>query len=447
MSEKLDEVDNKSLDEINGSIKVPKNAGFFKTLMVYTGPGILIAVGYMDPGNWITSIAGGAQFKYTLLSVILISSLIAMLLQAMSARLGIVTGKDLAQLTRERTSKRVGFLLWVVAELAIMATDIAEIIGSGIALELLFHIPLIIGILITAADVLILLLLMRLGFRKIEAIVATLVMVILIVFAYEVFLSDPSITGIIKGYVPAPVILQNNSMLYLSLGIVGATVMPHDLYLGSSISQTREIDRRDRKNVAQAIRFSTIDSNMQLFLAFIVNSLLLILGAALFYGTNSSLGRFVDLFNALSDNQIVGAIASPMLSMLFAVALLASGQSSTITGTLSGQIIMEGFIRLRVPLWVQRLVTRLLSVAPVLIFAIYYHGDEAKIENLLTFSQVFLSVALPFAVIPLVMYTSSKKLMGEFANRQWVKWCAWIATIVLILLNVYLILQTLGIVK
>lgn len=447
MSEKLDEVDNKSLDEINGSIKVPKNAGFFKTLMAYTGPGILIAVGYMDPGNWITSIAGGAQFKYTLLSVILISSLIAMLLQAMSARLGIVTGKDLAQLTRERTSKRVGFLLWVVAELAIMATDIAEIIGSGIALELLFHIPLIIGILITAADVLILLLLMRLGFRKIEAIVATLVMVILIVFAYEVFLSDPSITGIIKGYVPAPVILQNNSMLYLSLGIVGATVMPHDLYLGSSISQTREIDRRDRKNVAQAIRFSTIDSNMQLFLAFIVNSLLLILGAALFYGTNSSLGRFVDLFNALSDNQIVGAIASPMLSMLFAVALLASGQSSTITGTLSGQIIMEGFIRLRVPLWVQRLVTRLLSVAPVLIFAIYYHGDEAKIENLLTFSQVFLSVALPFAVIPLVMYTSSKKLMGEFANRQWVKWCAWIATIVLILLNVYLILQTLGIVK
>lgn len=387
MSEKLDEVDNKSLDEINGSIKVPKNAGFFKTLMAYTGPGILIAVGYMDPGNWITSIAGGAQFKYTLLSVILISSLIAMLLQAMSARLGIVTGKDLAQLTRERTSKRVGFMLWVVAELAIMATDIAEIIGSGIALELLFHIPLIIGILITAADVLILLLLMRLGFRKIEAIVATLVMVILIVFAYEVFLSDPSISGIIKGYVPAPVILQNNSMLYLSLGIVGATVMPHDLYLGSSISQTREIDRRDRKNVAQAIRFSTIDSNMQLFLAFIVNSLLLILGAALFYGTDSSLGRFVDLFNALSDNQIVGAIASPMLSMLFAVALLASGQSSTITGTLSGQIIMEGFIRLRVPLWVQRLVTRLLSVAPVLIFAIYYHGDEAKIENLLTFSK------------------------------------------------------------
>lgn len=447
MSEKLDEVDSKSLDEINGSIKVPKNAGFWKTLMAYSGPGILIAVGYMDPGNWITSIAGGAQFKYTLLSVILLSSLIAMLLQAMSARLGIVTGKDLAQLTRERTSKKVGFLLWIVAELAIMATDIAEIIGSGIALKLLFGIPLVVGILITAADVLILLLLMKLGFRKIEAIVATLVAVILIVFAYEVFLSKPSISGIIEGYFPSSEILGNNSMLYLSLGIVGATVMPHDLYLGSSISQTREVDRQDRKNIAQAIRFSTIDSNMQLFLAFIVNSLLLILGAALFYGTDSSLGRFVDLFNALSNNQIVGAIASPMLSMLFAVALLASGQSSTITGTLSGQIIMEGFIRLRVPLWVQRLVTRLLSVAPVLAFAIYYHDNEAKIENLLTFSQVFLSVALPFAVIPLVMYTSSKKLMGEFANKTWVKWCAWTATIVLILLNIYLILQTMGLVK
>lgn len=437
---------NKSLDEINGSVHVPKNAGFWKTLMAYTGPGILIAVGYMDPGNWITSITGGAQFKYSLLAVILISSLIAMLLQAMSAKLGIVTGKDLAQLTRERTSKGAGIVLWIVAELAIMATDIAEIIGSGIALKLLFRIPLVIGILITAADVLILLILMKLGFRKIEAIVATLVAVILMVFAYEVVLAQPSMTGILGGYVPSSGIITNHSMLYLTLGIVGATVMPHDLYLGSSISQTREIDRSNRKNVAKAIKFSTIDSNIQLFIAFIVNSLLLILGAALFYGTNSSLGRFVDLFNALSNSQVVGAIASPMLSMLFAVALLSSGQSSTITGTLSGQIIMEGFIRLRMPLWAQRLITRLLSVTPVLIFAIYYHGNEAKIENLLTFSQVFLSVALPFAVIPLVMFTSNKKLMGDFANHAWVKYSAWLATIVLIGLNIYLILQTVGVI-
>lgn len=434
----------KSLDEVNGSVKVPKNAGFFKTLMAYTGPGVLIAVGYMDPGNWITSIAGGAQFKYKLLSVVLISSLIAMLLQAMSAKLGIVTGKDLAQLTRERTSKRMGFVLWVIAELAIMATDVAEIIGSAIAIKLLFGIPLIMGILITTADVLILLLLMKLGFRKIEAIVATLVAVILMVFAYEVALSNPSIAGILGGYVPQTDIVTNNSMLYLTLGIVGATVMPHDLYLGSSISQTRQLDRSNRKDVAKAIRFSTIDSNLQLFLAFIVNSLLLILGAALFFGTKSSVGRFVDLFNALGNSQIVGAIASPMLSMLFAVALLSSGQSSTITGTLSGQIIMEGFIRLRIPLWAQRLVTRLLSVTPVLIFAIYYHGNEAKIESLLTFSQVFLSIALPFAVIPLVMFTSNKKLMGEFVNHKWVKYVSWVITAVLIILNVYLIIQTGG---
>ncbi|MFC6170569.1 Nramp family divalent metal transporter [Loigolactobacillus jiayinensis] len=435
----------KSLDEINGSVQVPKNAGFWRTLMAYTGPGVLIAVGYMDPGNWITSIAGGAQFKYTLLSVVLISSVIAMLLQAMTAKLGIVTGKDLAQLTREHTSKGVGILLWLVAELAIMATDIAEIIGSSIALKLLFNIPLIVGILITTADVLLLLVLMKLGFRKIEAIVATLVAVIVLVFAYEVLLANPSVAGIMHGYIPSDTILTNHSMLYLSLGIVGATIMPHDLYLGSSISQTRALDRSKRKDVAKAIKFSTIDSNIQLFIAFIVNSLLLILGAALFYGTNSSLGHFVDLFNALSNKQIVGAIASPFLSMLFAVALLSSGQSSTITGTLSGQIIMEGFIRLKMPLWAQRLITRLLSVTPVLAFAIYYHGNEAKIENLLTLSQVFLSVALPFAVIPLVIFTSSKKLMGEFANKAWVKYSAWLSTIVLVGLNIYMILQSFGV--
>ncbi|KRO18931.1 Nramp family divalent metal transporter [Lacticaseibacillus saniviri] len=436
----------KSLSEVNGSIKVPDNKGFWRTLLAYTGPGVLIAVGYMDPGNWITSIAGGAQFKYTLLSVVLISSLIAMLLQAMAAKLGIVTGKDLAQMIRENTSKTMGIVLWVITELAIMATDIAEIIGSAIALELLFKIPLIVGIIITAADVLILLLLMKLGFRKIEAIVATLVIVIVLVFAYEVFLARPEFNQILAGYVPSSSILTNKSMLYLSLGIVGATVMPHDLFLGSSISQTREIDRNDEANIAKSIKFTTIDSNIQLTIAFVVNSLLLILGAALFYGTNSPLGKFVDLFNALQNPQIVGAIASPILSMLFAVALLSSGQSSTITGTLSGQIIMEGFINLKMPMWLQRLVTRLLSVTPVLIFAIYYHGDEAKIENLLTFSQVFLSIALPFAVIPLVKYTSDKKIMGRFANHTWSKVLAWASAIILVVLNLYLIVQTIGLI-
>lgn len=439
--------ENKSLDEVNGSIKVPKNAGFWRTLLTYTGPGILIAVGYMDPGNWITSIAGGAQFKYALLTVVLISSLIAMLLQAMSARLGIVTGKDLAQLTREYTSKTGGFILWIITELAIMATDIAEIIGSAIALKLIFKIPLIVGIVITAADVLLLLFLMKLGFRKIEAIVATLVAVILFVFLYEVLLAEPHFAEIMAGYVPTKEVITNKSMLYLTLGIVGATVMPHDLYLGSSITQTREVDRSDPDSVARSIKFSTIDSNIQLTIAFVVNSLLLILGAALFYGTNSKLGRFVDLFNSLNDPSIVGSIASPVLSMLFAVALLASGQSSTITGTLSGQIIMEGFINLSMPLWTQRLITRLISVAPVLWFAFYYHGNEAKIESLLTSSQVFLSIALPFAIIPLVLFTSSKKIMGEFKIKTWVKWLAWIATVILVVLNIYLILQTVGILK
>jgi manganese transport protein len=434
----------KSLTEVNGTIEVPQNAGFWKTLKAFMGPGVLIAVGYMDPGNWITSIAGGAQYKYKLLAVVLISSLIAMLLQAMASKLGIVTGKDLAQLTREHTSKAGGFVLWVIAELAIMATDIAEIIGSGIAIQLLFGIPLIVGICITALDVLLLLLLMKLGFRKIEAIVATLVAVIVVVFGYEVFLAKPDIGGILTGYIPSSSIVTNHGMLYLTLGIVGATVMPHDLYLGSSISQTRKVDRKNRAELKQAVRFATIDSNMQLFMAFIVNSLLLILGAALFYGTHSSLGRFTELFNSLSNPQIVGAIASPILSMLFAIALLASGQSSTITGTLAGQIVMEGFIRIKAPMWLQRVVTRGLSVAPVLIFAFIYHGNEAKIENLLTFSQVFLSIALPFAVVPLVIFASNKKLMGEFANKAWIQVCAWIATVVLVLLNVYLILQTLG---
>lgn len=437
----------KSLDEVNGTVEVPQNAGFWRTLMAYTGPGALIAVGYMDPGNWITSIAGGAQYKYTLLTVVLLSSLVAMLLQAMSARLGIVTGKDLAQLTREYTGKRTGFALWIITELAIMATDIAEIIGSAIALKLLFGFPLIVGIIITAMDVLVLLVLMKLGFRKIEAIVATLVAVILFVFLYEVILAQPHMGEVLKGYLPSSTVVTNHGMLYLSLGIVGATVMPHDLYLGSSISQTRSFDRKNRKSVAQAIKFTTIDSNIQLTLAFVVNSLLLILGAALFFGTNSDLGRFVDLFNALSDSQIVGAIASPMLSMLFALALLSSGQSSTITGTLAGQIIMEGFINLKMPLWAQRLITRLLSVTPVIVFAIIYHGNEAKIEDLLTFSQVFLSIALPFAMIPLVIFTSSKKLMGEFANRTWSKILGWIIAVILIILNIYLILNTLHIVQ
>ena len=431
-----------SLEEINNTVDVPANASFFKTLLAYSGPGALVAVGYMDPGNWVTSIAGGAQFKYKLLTVILISSLIAMLLQYMSAKLGIVTGKDLAQLTRENTSKAGGFVLWIITELAIMATDIAEIIGSAIALKLLFHIPVLLGIIITAFDVLLLLLLMKLGFRKIEAIVACLIFVILAVFTYEVVLAQPELGPMVKGFIPDPVILQNQSMLYLSLGIVGATVMPHNLYLHSSISQARKYDIKDKASVKRAVRFSTWDSNIQLTLAFIVNTLLLLLGAALFYGTKSDLGRFVDLYNALQDPKIAGAVASPILSTLFAIALLASGQNSTITGTLSGQIVMEGFIHMKMKLWARRVITRLLSIIPVIIFAVVFHGNEAKIEELLTFSQVFLSIALPFSIFPLIKYSSDKGLMGDFKNNTAVKYLGYLIAIVLTILNIWLIYTT-----
>lgn len=430
-----------SLEEINNTVSLPKNAGFWKKLAAFSGPGALVAVGYMDPGNWITSIQGGSQFGYTLLSVILLSNLIAMLLQGMCAKLGIVTGMDLAQATRKATSKPVAIVLWILTELAIMATDIAEVIGGAIALQLLFHIPLLVGVLITTFDVLLLLLLTRVGFRKIEAIVATLIATIFIVFLYEVILSNPSMGPLLRGFIPSTEIATNGHMLLLALGIIGATVMPHNLYLHSSIVQTRQFER-NTEGKREAVRFATIDSNIQLSIAFVINCLLLILGAALFFGTSSDLGRFTDLYNALSDNAIVGAIASPLLSTLFAVALLASGQNSTITGTLSGQIVMEGFIEMKMPTWLRRIITRLLAIVPVIICVIIYGGREDAVEKLLLYTQVFLSIQLPFAIIPLTIFTSSKKLMGEFANPAWMKYLAWTIAITLTILNCFLIYGT-----
>lgn len=430
-----------SLSEINNTVSLPKNAGFWKKLAAYSGPGVLVAVGYMDPGNWITSIQGGAQYGYTLLSIILLSSLIAMLLQSMCAKLGIVTGMDLAQATRQATSKPVAVVLWILTELAIMATDIAEVIGGAVALQLLFKIPLLVGVLITTLDVLLLLLLAKVGFRKIEAIVATLIATIFIVFLYEVLLSNPSIGPLLQGFIPSPEIATNNGMLLIALGIVGATVMPHNLYLHSSIVQSRQFARTP-EGKKEAVRFATIDSNIQLSIAFVINCLLLVLGAAMFFGSTSDLGRFTDLYNALADNAIVGAIASPLLSTLFAVALLASGQNSTITGTLSGQIVMEGFIRMKMPSWLRRMITRLLAVIPVIICVILYGGRENAVEQLLLYTQVFLSVQLPFAIIPLVIFTSDKKRMGEFANRSWIKYLTWAIAIVLTVLNVFLVYGT-----
>ncbi|MFD1549373.1 Nramp family divalent metal transporter [Levilactobacillus fuyuanensis] len=434
-----------SLEEVNGTVTVPKEKGFIRNLMAFSGPGALVAVGYMDPGNWVTSIGGGAKYGYLLMSVILMSSLIAMLLQYMAAKLGIVTQMDLAQATRAHTSKRIGAVLWVVTELAIMATDIAEVIGGAIALQLLFGVPLILGVSLTVFDILLLLLLTKLGFRKIEAIVICLITVILVVFAYEVIIAQPNMGAAVANFIPRTEIVHSGQ-LTMALGIVGATVMPHNLYLHSSISQTRKFNRDDPAEMRRAVKFTTWDSNIQLFGAFIINCLLLLLGAAMFFGKGTDqLGTFGNLYAALQDNQLAGAVASPLLSTLFAVALLASGQNSTITGTLTGQVIMEGFINLKIPLWVRRLVTRLISVVPVIICTIIYGGNEAALDSLLVNSQVFLSIALPFSMIPLTIFTSSKKIMGtEYVNKRWITVLAWTCTIVLTLLNIQIVWESLS---
>lgn len=436
----------KSLSEVNQSIAVPKNASFWQTLRAFIGPGALVAVGYMDPGNWITSVVGGATYKYLLLSVILISSLIAMQLQQMAGKLGIVTRKDLAQATAAHLPKKLRILLFIVIELALMATDLAEVIGSGIALHLLFGWSLLFSILITILDVFILLSLMKLGFRKIEALVSTLIATILIIFLYLVLLSKPSFVGILQGYIPHPAIIDLhqsgvNSKLTLALGIIGATVMPHNLYLHSSISQTRKVDYSSQKSIKQAVRFMTWDSNIQLTVAFVVNSLLLILGASLFYGHANEINAFSQMYDALQDSNIAGAVASAALSTLFAIALLASGQNSTITGTLTGQIVMEGFLKLRLPQWLIRLVTRLVALAPVMIVAVLYGSQESVLDQLIVYSQVFLSLALPFSIFPLVYFTSNRKIMGDFVNSKWNSILGYLVAIILTVLNLKLIID------
>ena len=440
-----------SLAEINNTVPVAgAKSGFLRKLFAFSGPGALVAVGYMDPGNWITSIQGGALYSYLLLSVILLSSLIAMLLQAMCAKLGIVTGQDLAQATRARVGPKLAALLWITTELAIMATEIAEVIGSAVALNLLFGIPLMAGVLLTVLDVFLLLVLMKLGFRKIEAFVFVLILTIFLIFAYEVMLSDPDMSAVLRGFIPSEKIFTatlagQDSALLIGLGIVGATVMPHNLYLHSSIVQSRQYDRRSEAGLREAIRFATIDSNIQLGFSFIINCLLLVLGAALFFGNDpSDLGRFTQLYDALQNPGIVGGIASATLSTLFAVALLASGQNATITGTLTGQIVMEGCIHLRLPMWLRRVITRGLAVIPVII-CIYLWGDrEDVVESLLIYTQVFLSIALPFSMIPLLLMTSSKKIMGVFVNSQLTIILGTVSTVALVILNLQLIREVAG---
>ncbi|MFJ5716984.1 Nramp family divalent metal transporter [Neobacillus sp. NPDC093127] len=427
----LKQSSNKSLEEVNNTVSVPNKGGFWRKLLAFAGPGSLVAVGYVDPGNWATSIAGGARFGYTLLIVILLSNLVAMLLQALSAKLGIVTGRDLAQATRDATGKKTGFFLWILTELAIIATDLAEVIGSAIALNLLFGIPLLLGIAITTLDVLLLLYLQKKSFRIIESIVIVLMVTIFVVFAFEVIVSKPEISALFGGFVPKMEIVTNPSMLFISLGILGATVMPHNLYLHSSIVQSRQY-KRTIEGKREAIKFSLIDSTFSLTGAFFINSAILILGAAAFYGTNLDVSEIEAAYALLSPTLGVG-----IASTLFAVALLASGQNATITGTISGQIVMEGFIHLRISPWLRRLITRLLAVVPA--FVVTWVAGSKGTGELLLWSQVVLSLALPFAVIPLVLFTSDKKKMGEFANKLPVKILAWVCTVVIVALNIFLI--------
>lgn len=424
-----------SLPEVHKSIQVPHRASFLRKLLAFVGPGYLVAVGYMDPGNWATDLAGGAQFGYTLLSVILISNLMAILLQSLTARLGIATGRDLAQACRDHYGKRTNFALWILCELAIAACDLAEVIGSAIALKLLFGMPMLYGVLLTSIDVILVLMLQNKGFRYIEAMVISLIVTIFACFGIEMFLSKPDVGGIAHGFVPSAEIISNPEMLYIALGILGATVMPHNLYLHSSIVQTRKYEETELGK-RQAIRFATIDSTVALMLALFVNAAILILSAAAFHTSgHTDVADIQDAYLLLDP-----LVGSSIASVLFGIALLASGQNSTLTGTLAGQIVMEGFLNIRLKPWLRRLITRMIAIIPaVIVIGIY---GESGTTDLLILSQVILSLQLSFAVIPLVKFTADKVKMGPFVAPKWLSSLSWTVAGIIACLNVYLLYGT-----
>jgi manganese transport protein len=421
-----------SLSEVHASVPIPEGGSWVRRLLAFSGPGYMVSVGYMDPGNWATDLAGGSQFGYTLLTVIMISNLMAILLQALAARLGIATGRDLAQACRESYPRPVSIALWVVCELAIIACDLAEVIGTAIALKLLFGIPLIAGALITALDAFLVLLLMNKGFRFIEAFIIALLAVIASCFLIQIVLAAPPVAQVLGGFIPSTEIVTNPAMLYIAIGILGATVMPHNLYLHSSIVQTRRYERSEVGR-RQAIRWATTDSTIALVLALFVNAAILIVAAAVFHES----GR-----TDVHEIEQAYALLSPLLgvglaSVLFAVALLASGMNSTVTATLAGQIVMEGFLRLRLPQWARRLVTRAVAIVPVIAVTALY--GESGTSRLLILSQVILSLQLPFAVIPLVQFVSDRKKMGSFVIPRTVAVLAWIVAGIIVALNVKLL--------
>lgn len=420
------------LTDMYRTVKVPEGASVWRKMFAFAGPGYLVAVGYMDPGNWATDIAGGSAFGYTLLSVIMLSNLMAILLQSLSVRLGIGTGLDLAQACRRNYSRPVSFVLWVLCEIAICACDLAEIIGTAIALQLLFGLNLLTGICLTALDTFLILFLQSKGFRYLEAFIIALMLIIAGCFAFQMAIAQPAIGEILAGYVPDPEILTNPAMLYIAIGILGATVMPHNLYLHSAIVKTRAYDE-STPGKRQAIKFATIDSTIALMFALFINSAILIMGAAVFHQN----GMF-----EVAEIQDAHKLLAPMLGVgmagtVFALALLASGQNSTVTATLAGQIVMEGFLELRLPPWLRRLITRLIAIVPAIIVAAIY--GESGTAKLLVLSQVILSLQLPFAVIPLVQFTSNKKLMGPFATKLWLAVLAWFVAIVIVSLNLKLL--------
>jgi len=425
----------KSLSEVFSSVHVPKHGNFWKKLMAFSGPGLMVAVGYMDPGNWATDIAGGAQFGYTLLSVILISNLFAIVLQYLALKLGVATERDLAQACHDHYSPAISFSLWVLCEVAIAACDLAEVLGSAIALNLLFHIPLTWGVLITAFDVLIILLFQYKGFRLIESIVASLIFVILASFGYEIIASHPAFFPMLKGLVPTQEIVVNPKMLYIAIGILGATVMPHNLYLHSSIVQTRNYERNE-EGKRMAIKFAGIDSTVSLLFAFFINAAILILAGATFHSSGHK---------EVADIAVAYKLLNPLLgvsiaSTVFAIALLASGQNSTLTGTLAGQIVMEGFLNIKLKPWLRRLITRMIAIVPAFIVTFMY--GERGVESLLVLSQVILSMQLSFAVIPLIVFTNDKEKMGSFVNRPALKIMAWTVAGIILSLNLYLLIDT-----
>jgi manganese transport protein len=424
-----------SLREVHGSIPVPSDAGFWRKLFAFAGPGYLVAVGYMDPGNWATDLAGGARYGYALLSVILLSNLMAILLQALAVRLGIGSGRDLAQACRDSYSKPTTIVLWVLCEIAIAACDLAEVIGAAIALNLLFGIPLIWGVCITALDVLIVLYLQNKGFRYVEALVLALIIGIALCFAVELWLAKPDLVAVAAGFVPSTQILSDTTMLYIAVGILGATVMPHNLYLHSSIVQTRKyVDTQASKT--EAIRFASIDSSIALMSALFINAAILIVSAAVFHGTGyEEVADISDAYKLLSP--LLGAGAA---STLFAVALLFAGQNATLTGTLAGQIVMEGFVNIRLRPWLRRLITRLVAIVPAIIVVMLY--GERGAGSLLILSQVILSLQLPFAVFPLVSFTADRSKMGPFVAPMWMRVLAWTVAVIIAALNVWLLYQT-----